>query len=95
MSIEETPIDCFRVMCRIIGTDEQIAEEKDKYMSKYPYMSYGTRIADKQSDGIILVRFRTVEACVKACTHVPNPNPVGEDTKPEKGKDHTIFQTTT
>ena len=94
MSVDETPIDCFRVLYKITGSKDEIEEEKKNYIAKYPYMSYGTQVSEVTDEGVVMIRFRTVEICIKACTHKPKQNPVGEAPEPEKGKDHTVFQTT-
>ncbi len=94
MNTDETPLDCFRVLYKIIGTKDEIEEEKKKYIEKYPYMAYGTQVTEKIDDGIVMIRFRTVEICINACTHKPKQNAVGKTSQPEKGKDHTFFQTT-
>ena len=92
MSIDETPIDCFRVKCLIAGTDEEIEKQKLEYLEKYPYMCYGTRPVSKGTAGLVMQRFRTIEICIEACIHKPVPRS-NDNKSEEKGKDHTIFQT--
>ena len=92
MTINETPVDCFRVKYFISGSEQEIIEEEKKYIAKFPYMSYGTIRKETTEGGVVMLRFRTPQICAKACTHTPNTSPVGAET--EKGKDHTVFQTT-
>ena len=91
MSLDEAPIDCWRVKCLITGTDEQIKEQMSEYLEKYPYMCYGTRFVSKTEEGTIMQRYRTHEICAEACIHTPVAKPIG-DAK-EKGQHNTVFQT--
>jgi hypothetical protein len=91
MSLDEAPIDCFRVRCLITGTDDEIEKQRVLYLEKYPYLCFGTRSISKTADSVIVQRFRTQKICAEACVHTPVANPLGADN--EEGKDHTIFQT--
>ncbi len=95
MIVDETPIDCYKIRCHISGSGQELLERESEYITKYPYMQYGTRRVELTDSGVIMFRFRTREMRAQACIHKPNPQPVGDATVPEKGKDHTIFQTTT
>ena len=57
-------------------------------------MAYGKQVSEKIDDGVVMIRFRTVEICTNACTHKPKQNALDKTPQPEKGKDHTVFQTT-
>jgi len=92
MSLDETPIDCWRVKCLITGTNEEIEQQRLDYLEKYPYMCYGTRQVSKTEAGLVMQRFRTIKICIEACTHKPVPRS-NDNKKEEEGKDHTIFQT--
>jgi len=91
MSLDEAPIDCFKVKCLIMGTDEEIEQQRISYLEKYPYLCFGTRSVSKTEEGLVMQRFRTQKICAEACVHTPVANPLGADI--EEGKDHTIFQT--
>jgi hypothetical protein len=91
MSIDEAPVDCFRVKCVITGLPDEISQQREEYLLRYPYMCYGTRNISTTEGGIVLQRFRTREICAEACIHTPVAKPL--DTKQEEGKDHTVFQT--
>ena len=84
MSIDETPIDCFKMKCFIFGTEEEIAEEREKYIKKFPYMSYGTVQKETTDDGIVMVRFRYATNPRQGLHPYSSRAPVGAEV--EKGK---------
>ena len=95
MTINELPYDCFTTYCTVTGTPEEIDEAFEDYRNRYPYMQYATRIKERTESTAVFVRWTRKEDLMAACIHTPVENPVGDQSKeePEKGKDHTIFQT--
>ena len=78
MKTEELPIDCFKVRYDVRGTEEELTEAWNQYRGKYPNMEYGTHIRHREDGYIVIVRFKTREACHEACIHEVKEDPLGK-----------------
>ncbi len=88
MEALEKPVDCFFIRYTATGSTEELTSVWELYREEYPTIQYGTRIEQCTDNTIIIHRFKTVKDCKNACLHEVSTAPL------EKGKDHTVFQTT-
>ena len=88
MEAHEVPVDCFSIRYAATGSAEELTSAWESYQEEYPTIQYGTRIEHRTENTIIVHRFKTIKDCKNACLHEVSEAPL------EKGKDHTIFQTT-
>ena len=88
MEAHEVPVDCFSIRYAATGSAEELTSAWESYQEEYPTIQYGTRIEQRTESTIVIHRFKTVRDCKNACLHEVSAAPL------EKGKDHTVFQTT-
>ena len=88
MEAHEVPVDCFSIRYAATGSSEELTSAWESYIEEYPTIQYGTRIEHRTENTIIVHRFKTIKDCKNACLHEVSDAPL------EKGRDHTIFQTT-
>ena len=88
MEAREIPVDCFSMRYAATGSTDELSSVWESYQEEYPTIQYGTRIEQRTENTIVIHRFKTIKDCKNACLHEVSEAPL------EKGKDHTIFQTT-